>query len=662
MISRSTIALWLCSLIVCSGESLIYRDNDAGLTTQIDAWGRDSVRVRIGPSIYDTLPGAIINPPAEEEGKTVSPTLFVAGNLQATVGTNGLLTFTRISDGKVLFTELERTFTPLNNGTVNPVYGLKVSYSSFPAERFYGLGEHKTGILDNKNQSFNFENCILYDKSSGSEICIPFLTSNVGYGFLWNLPSFGGVSLDADSTTWTSVYAYQLDIWVSTYTTNTTNPTGDILSNYVDATGHAPMLPYYASGFWQCKNRYRNQTELIAVAEGYLSRGLPLSIIVIDWYHWINLGDWSFNPACWPNPAGMTAALNAMGVQVMVSVWPLVSSASHNFQPMQTQGYLVKCPADQNECHPPDYVYDPTNPAARLFVWDQVDKGYLQNGIQTYWLDADEPETFSNYPAKTYSIGPQEYVGMMFPYFHVQTFYNGLRSNGIQETIVLSRSAWAGSQRWGAATWSGDIASTWESLNQQVRAGLNMGLSGIVWWTTDIGGYQNANITDPVWQELIVRWFQWGAFCPLFRLHGYRVPADPNSPCGFSGGPNEVWDFGDTAFEAISIVMKIREQLRPYIMQQMQVASLKGTPVMRPVWFDFPKDQNTFQIDDQFMFGPDYLVAPVLVYQARSRNVYLPAGANWVHWFTGQQYTGGQTLNNFAVPLNAMALFVRVLI
>jgi len=652
-------------LIVCTCVSyaqLIIRDDAAGLTTQIDAWGRDSLRVRIGPTIKNDLPGAILEPTTKEAASKISHDTIVSGNLQATVGANNLLTFTRVSDGKVLFSELSRSFNVVSNEST-PIYVLRVAYSSFPAERFYGLGEHKTGILDNKNQSFNFEDCILYDKSSGSEICIPFLISSSGYGFLWNLPSFGGVALDPDNTTWISVYAYQLDIWVSTSSSNTTSPTGDILSNYVDTTGHAPMLPYFASGFWQCKNRYRNQSQLIEIAEGYISRGLPLSVIVIDWYHWINLGDWSFNPACWPDPAGMTATLNALGVQVMVSVWPLVSNSSHNFQAMQTQGFLVQCPAESNECHPPDFVYDATVPAARQFVWDQVYKGYFQNGIQVYWLDADEPETFSNYPNKTYSIGPQEFVGMMYPYFHVQTFYDGLHSQNLSETIVLSRSAWAGSQRWGAATWSGDIPSTWESLNQQVRAGMNMGLSGIVWWTTDIGGYQNANITDPVWQELVVRWFQWGAFCPLFRLHGYRVPPDPDSStCGFSGGPNEVWEFGDTAFEAIAIVMKIREQLRPYIMQQMTLASLNGTPVMRPLWFDFPNDPNTFPVEDQLMFGPDYMVAPVLEYQARNRTVYLPNGANWIHWFTGQQYTGGQTLSEFAVPLDTIALFVKVLI
>jgi len=330
---------------------------------------------------------------------------------------------------------------------------------------------------------------------------------------------------------------------------------------------------------------------------------------------------------------------------------------------VQSNRYFVQCPAAQDKCHSPDYFYDPTIPAARDFVWAQVEKGYYENNIQIYWLDADEPEQSSGHPQFIYSIGPQEYVGMLFPYYHQQTFYNGMLKNNQSNILMLSRSAWAGSQRWGVAVWSGDIQSTWESLQQQVRIGLNMGLSGIPWWTTDIGGYSGGDhsaITDPVWQELIVRWFQWGAFCPLFRLHGYRNPPLPDLPvCGFAGGPNEVWDWGNTTYEPIATVMKIREQLRPYIMDQMNIASRNGTPVMRPLWFDFPNDPNCDSVDDQFMFGPKYMVAPVIQYQARMRNVYFPQGANWVHWFTGMSYRGGTSVNNLPAPLATLPLFTR---
>jgi len=188
---------------------------------------------------------------------------------------------------------------------------------------------------------------------------------------------------------------------------------------------------------------------------------------------------------------------------------------------------------------------------------------------------------------------------------------------------------------------------------------LNIMMSGIQWWTTDIGGYFNGNITSPEWRELIVRWFQWGAFCPIFRLHGCRVPQLTPDQCGFTCGNNEVWMFGDTAYEIIKSVMLLREQFRPYIMTQMQLASSKGTPIMRPLWFDFPKDPGCQQIDDQFMFGPDYMVAPVLEYQARSRQVYFPSGGNWVDYFTQTTYNGGSTVN-VAAPLERFPLYKRL--
>jgi alpha-D-xyloside xylohydrolase len=197
---------------------------------------------------------------------------------------------------------------------------------------------------------------------------------------------------------------------------------------------------------------------------------------------------------------------------------------------------------------------------------------------------------------------------------------------------MLCRSAWAGSQRYAAAVWSGDIQSTFEALQAQVRAGLNIGLSGIPWWTTDIGGFFGGDITSPTFRELIVRWFQYGAFCPLFRLHGYREPSGGS----WQGADNEVWSFGDEAYEIIRELLFLRERLRPYVMAQMRVAQEKGTPPMRPLFFDFAEDERCSEVDDQFMFGPDLLVAPVLYEGAREREVYLPAGANWTDAWTDE--------------------------
>lgn len=248
-------------------------------------------------------------------------------------------------------------------------------------------------------------------------------------------------------------------------------------------------------------------------------------------------------------------------------------------------------------------------------------------------------------------------------YLHGKGLYDGLASEGHKnkggpgkgdDIITLSRSGWAGCQRWGQAIWSGDIDSTFESLRQQVRVGMNMALSGIPWWTTDIGGFVHGNIHDPEFRELIVRWFQYGTFCPLFRLHGFREPLQD----AWYGAENEVWSFGDEAYNIISKLLHLRERLRPYVMEQMKLASENGTPSMRPLFFDFEADTAAWNVEDQFMFGPDLLVAPVTEYKSRARSVYLPAGAKWTDAWTGEVYEGGQTLD-VDVPLSKVPLYLK---
>jgi alpha-D-xyloside xylohydrolase len=223
--------------------------------------------------------------------------------------------------------------------------------------------------------------------------------------------------------------------------------------------------------------------------------------------------------------------------------------------------------------------------------------------------------------------------------------------------VSLIRSAWAGSQRWGAALWSGDIPATFESLAAQVRAGLNVALSGIPWWTTDIGGFHGGNPSDPVYREVIVRWFEYGVWCPLFRLHGDREPRVPLSQA-MSGGPNEVWSYGDEVYEILSGILRLRERIKPYVLEQMAVAAAEGIPPMRPLWFDFPDDEDAWGIDDEYCFGPSVLVAPVTVLGARSRRVYLPAGATWTDPWNGEIMKGG-TWIDAAAPLERIPVYLR---
>lgn len=253
-----------------------------------------------------------------------------------------------------------------------------------------------------------------------------------------------------------------------------------------------------------------------------------------------------------------------------------------------------------------------------------------------------------------YYLGNGATVSNAYPMLHAKGLYELQEAEGDTGMVNLARSAWAGSQRYGVVLWSGDIASNFKALQTQVRAGLNAALSGIPWWTTDIGGFHNGDINSPTFRELIVRWFQYGVFCPIFRLHGHRQP----SPEPLYGAPNEIWSFGEPAYEIISKLLFLRERLEPYILEQMHLASTRGLPPMRPLFFDFPADEECVKVEDQFLFGPDLLIAPVLFEGARSRNVYLPAGTTWRDAWTDERYEGGQWIAVDA-PLEKVPVFVK---
>ena len=281
-----------------------------------------------------------------------------------------------------------------------------------------------------------------------------------------------------------------------------------------------------------------------------------------------------------------------------------------------------------------------------------------------FWLDESEP-SFQPYHYRNVRLymGNGLEVSNIFPYYYAKTFYDGLKQQGETEIVNLLRCAWLGSQRNSIVVWSGDIASTFDSLRKQIKAGLNFSFSGVPWWTTDIGGFFNGDPESEDFRELLVRWFQFGVFCPIFRLHGNRLPEeltdrlDPNAWNG-SGGPNEAWSYGEKVYQIIKDLIFLRERIKPYIMQQMRTAAETGTPVIRPLLFDFPADEKTFAIGDEYLFGPDLLVAPVIEAGARSRKVYLPVGAKWTDVNTGKEYQGGVEVECDA-PIDVIPLFFR---
>jgi alpha-D-xyloside xylohydrolase len=301
--------------------------------------------------------------------------------------------------------------------------------------------------------------------------------------------------------------------------------------------------------------------------------------------------------------------------------------------------------------------YDATDPRARAFLWNKLEANYHKLGIRAWWLDACEPEMQQPY-GLSYAAGPGSEVANLYPREHTRGVYEHMLAAGENNALSLVRSAWAGSQRYGAALWSGDIPATFPALAASIRAGLNVALSGIAWWTTDIGGFHGGEPDDEAYRELMVRWFQFGAFCPLFRLHGHREPRTSRGPIGDGGGPNEVWSFGTEAYEAITALMRLRERLRPYIHEHLRDGQSTGIPLMRPLLLAFPDDPAAWEVEDQILFGPDILVAPVTEFGARERRVYLPAGVEWVHVDSGRRYPGGGFVSVDA-PLDRVPLFVR---
>jgi alpha-D-xyloside xylohydrolase len=633
---------------------------------KIEPWGPDGVRVRAtNHPDFPNIPGALDAAPAvapatvsigEDKGSLTN------GKLRAEIWANGTLHFSNVQTGVVLLEEPRPIFNKPPARWYRPQQGsnlskIEVAFRSTRGERIFGLGQHQHGLLDNKGAVIELE-------QRNTVVCIPFYISTAGYGFLWNNPGVGRVELGTNLTRWVMEATRGIDYYIVAGDTP-----AEILEKYVDATGHPPLLPDFALGFWQCKLRYRTQEELLAVVREYKRRDLPLAVIVSDYFHWRMMGDWAMDPRDWPDPAGMMQELKELGVELMVSIWPTVNPSNTTYAEMAERGLLAQT-VHGVQAHIPITdttpeglsmvaYYDATNPEARAYVWDKVKQNYLDYGVRVFWLDADEPELMPMHAENIrYALGAGLEVTNIYPLLHQKGFYDGMLAAGQHEVINLSRSGWAGTQRYGAAVWSGDIYSTFEALRAQIPAGLNIAMSGIPWWTTDIGGFMEGDVRTDYFKELIVRWFQYGVFCPLFRLHGVRLPLNGLYGAQSSGADNEVWSFGDTAYAIIRKLLLLREQLKPYLRMLNRAAHERGAPPMRPLVYDFPTDAAAANLADEFMLGPDLLVAPVVEQGAAARPVYLPSGATWVEAWSGQEFQGGQTLEA-AAPIERIPVYWR---
>ena len=522
-------------------------------------------------------------------------------------------------------------------------------------EKLYGMGQYQQDCLDLKG-------CTLELAQRNSQASVPFLLSSLGYGFLFNQPAVGRATFAKNVTEWHVESVRQLDYWITVGTPK------EILANYTALAGRAPEFPENALGLWQCKLRYRTQEEVLSVAREYHRRGIPLDVIVIDFFHWTRQGEWKFDPVYWPDPAAMVRELKSYGIRCMISVWPTVDKKSENFAEMRERGLLIR-PERGSQCFDflgDSYLYDATNPAAQAYLWDKCRRNYFEDGIDMFWLDEAEPEytayDFDNY---RYYLGTDLQVGNVYPVMHAKAFWDGQTAAGQKDICNLIRCVWAGSQKYGVVLWSGDIIGNFETLRDQFAAGLNVSLAGIPWWTTDIGGFF-VDVTAPGHKELLVRWFEWATFCPVLRLHGDKSPCEsaPLDDRDWGGGfchtgrDNELWSYGEDVYEILKHYVGVREQLKPYLKQVMREASENGSPVMRAMFYEFPDDPACWEADEQYMFGSSYLVAPVLYAGMTERDVYLPAG-KWKNMATGEVLAGGQKVT-VAAPLEVIPVFERV--
>jgi len=647
---------------------------------RIEAWGKDALRVRATKNAdIDLTEDWALLPKVEcadvelirdEEKDTVS---IRNGKIKALIDRHGYI-FYYNQNGEELTREYWRNRSDLTEYCLpqnyqgrewKPVIGgdwkLTAYFEAYDDEKIYGLGQYQEKFLDRKGLSLDLS-------QRNSQATIPFMLSNRGYGFLWNNPAMGRVTLGMNRTEWVADATKQLDYWITAG-----DSPAEIEENYADATGHVPMMRDDTMGFWQCKLRYRTQDELMTVARKYRDLGIPLDVIVIDFFHWTKQGDWKFDPVCWPDPEAMVKELNEMGTKLMVSIWPTVDVASVNNRELAEMGGLIQ--GDHGSLYGTfmgyTTYYDATHPGARKLIWREAKKNYFDKGIDLFWLDEAEPETASNDMENVrYHIGSGQQIANIYPFYYAKSFYDGMTEAGMDKVLNLVRCAWAGSQRFGVLLWSGDVYSSWRTLREQICAGLSASVSGMPWWTCDIGGFIGGYTDDPAFRELLIRWFQLGAFLPVFRLHGERLPHTPvpgmnykaenGDPQFGTGYNNEIWSFGEENFEICKKYIFMRNKLRPYIKNAMTQAHEKGTPVIRPLFYAFPKDANAWErkVEDTYMFGDDILVSPIYEPGVTEKSVYLPAGETWREVATGKVYAGGQFVTA-AAPIDVIPLFVR---
>jgi alpha-D-xyloside xylohydrolase len=634
----------------------------AGGLTRVEIWGDRTARVIHAPnSTMPTLSSLAVN---SSPVATVWQVQDNGANIVLT--TPGFSVNVDTASGKVTFLDPSSAIVlaESNGGTTfqattigSPAEASLVVKQKFdlPAgESIYGLGQQQGGVMNWVGQSVTLQQKNAY-------VAVPVSLSNKGYALLWDNPAVTTVDVGAATSgqlSWSSEAGDAVDYYFCF------GPEPDqAIAGYRKLTGAAPMFGKWAWGFWQSKERYSTQQELIDVVAQYRSLEIPIDGIIQDWQYWPALnqttatGGWGshqFDPARFPDPTGMMDSLHGQNVHALISVWAKFDVTNNGVSIPNLQE-LEAVNAAFNPAIPYVYPagqgkwYDPYSSSGRQVYWNQLSQKIFSKGLDGWWLDASEAEfsgdwgEFRNF---TTAQGAGAKVYNAYPLMHTSAVYEGQRAeNSAKRAIILTRSAYAGQQRNASITWSGDIQGNWETYIKQIPAGLNFTASGIPYWNTDIGGFFGGNPATAAYAELFTRWFQYGSFTPMFRVHGTNYA-------------KEVWRFPTATQPILKDYINLRYRLMPYIYSTAWKVTNEGYTMMRPLVMDFRNDAQAQGIGNQFMFGPSLLVNPVTTAGATSRNVYLPSGTRWFDFWTGASMAGGQTISTDA-PIGKIPLFVR---
>lgn len=583
----------------------------------------------------------------------VSQKLNVEVNLQS-----GIVSFFGVK-GPRLLTEKEggTRFTPFDDAG-NPTFSVTQEFLLDKEEAIYGLGSQQKGKMSQRNVNLTMI-------QGNTDDYIPFFQSVKGYGLFWDNYSPTQFTDDSTGTGFHSEVGEGIDY----YFLLGGNADG-VIAAMRELTGQAPMFPLWTFGFFQSKERYKSQAELVGVVRKYRQLGVPLDGIIQDWQYWGSNYLWNamdFLNAEFPNPQQMVKEIHQLKAHLTISIWNSFGPETKQFKELQRLGALMNFstwPQSGSDKWPPlrDYpsgvkVYDPYNPAARDIYWKYL-KTLFDLGIDAWWMDSSEPDHLdfkdSDLNNKTY-LGSFRKVRNAFPLMTVGGVYTHQRAvDSAKRVFILTRSAFAGQQRYGANTWSGDVTSSWNALHNQISAGLNFSMTGIPYWNADIGGFFlnrfPKKLEDPEYRELYVRWLEFGTFTPMMRSHG-------------ADAPREIYQFGEKGsphYDAIEKYIHLRYRLLPYIYSTSWDVTHQQSSMMRPLAMDFAADKKSWDINHEYLFGKSILVSPVTTYSKTNtvKDTYLPKGAEWFDFWTGEKFPGG-TLAQKQTPLDIIPLYIR---